>query len=56
MAGNPWESSKYNWLLDLCTTSHICAIQEAFTDFQPVKETLHGIGETGVEVLGPGTV
>ena len=26
MAGNPWESSKYDWLLDSCTTSHVCAI------------------------------
>ena len=26
MAGNPWESSKCDWLLDSCTTSHVCAI------------------------------
>ena len=26
MARNPWESSKYNWLLDSCTTSHVCGI------------------------------
>lgn len=26
MARNPQESSKYDWLLDLCTTSHVCPI------------------------------
>ena len=56
MAGNLQDSSKYDWLLDSCTTSHVCPIQDAFTDFRPVKEILHGIGDTGAEVLGRGTV
>ena len=33
MARNPRESSKYDWLLNSCTTSHVCAIREAFTEF-----------------------
>src|SRR5882757_3808003 len=56
MARNSRDSSKYDWLLDSCTTSHVCAIREAFTEFRPVKEILHGIGESGAEVIGRGTV
>ena len=50
------EMSKYDWLLDCGSTSHVCTIREAFTDFQTVSETLNGVGEKGAAVLGRGTV
>jgi hypothetical protein len=48
--------SKFDWLLDSGTTSHICTVREAFTDFQSIKETLNGVGKQGADVLGRGTV
>ena len=56
MAGNPREISKFDWLLNSSTTSHICTIREAFTDFHPVKEMLNGVGDKGTAVTGRGTV
>ena len=56
MAGNSQEISKYDWILDSGTTSHICTIQEAFTEFYPVEEILNGVGEKGTPVTGCGTV
>ena len=46
------EISKYDWLLDSGTTSHVCTIQEAFIEFHPVNEILNGVGETGPPVTG----
>ena len=48
--------TKYDWLLDSGTTSHICTIREAFTEFHPVKETLNGVGKQGADVLGRGNI
>ena len=56
MAGNSREISKFDWLLDSGTTSHICTIHEAFTEFHPVEEILNGIGETGTPMTGHGTI
>ena len=56
MAGNSREISKYDWILDSGTTSHICTIQEAFTEFYPVEEILNGVSEKGTPVTGHGTV
>ena len=56
MAGNSQEISKYNWLLDSGTTSHICIIQEAFTEFRPIEEMLNGVREKGTPVTGRGTI
>ena len=55
MANNTQEISKYDWLLDSSTTSHVCPIQDAFTEFYPVKEILNSIGEEGTPVTGRGT-
>jgi transposase InsO family protein len=49
------EITKYDWLLDSGTTSHICTIRDAFTEFRTVDETLNGVGE-GTPVKGRGTV
>jgi hypothetical protein len=49
------EITKYDWLLDSGTTSHICTTRDAFTDFRTVEETLNGVGE-GTPVKGRGTV
>ena len=38
------------------TTSHICTIREAFTEFHPVEEMINGVGDTGTAVTGRGTV
>ena len=50
------EISKFDWLLDCGSTSHICTTRDAFTDFTAVNETLNGVGEKGTAVLGRGTV
>jgi len=47
--------SKYGWLLDSGTTSHICTVRDAFTEFRAVDETLNGVGE-GTPVKGRGNV
>ena len=49
------EITKYDWLLDSGTTSHICTVRDAFTEFRTVEETLNGVGE-GTPVKGRGTV
>ena len=56
MATTYGEISKYDWLLDCGSTTHICTAREAFTDFIPCNETLNGVGEKGTAVLGRGTV
>ena len=56
MAGNSREISKFDWLLDSGTTSHICTIREAFTNFHPIEETLNGVSDKGTAVTGRGTV
>ena len=56
MAGNSQEISKYNWLLDSGTTSHICTIREAFTEFRPIEEMLNGVREKGAPVTERGTI
>ena len=56
MAGNPREISKFDWLLNSGTTSHICTIQEAFTDFHSIEEMLNGVSDKGTAVTGCGTV
>ena len=49
--------SKYDWLLDSGTTSHICTIREAFTKYSPTPgTTLKGVGPEEVAVEGRGTV
>ena len=47
MATTYGDITRYDWLLDSATTSHICTIREAFTDFRPVQETLNGVGNKG---------
>jgi transposase InsO family protein len=50
-------TSKYDWYLDSGTTSHICPIKEAFTNYitTPGAE-VGGIGPTPAKVAGRGTV
>jgi hypothetical protein len=47
--------SKYDWLLDSRTTSHICTVRNALIVFRTVDETLNSVGE-GTPVKGRGTV
>ncbi|KAJ3543106.1 hypothetical protein NMY22_g3260 [Coprinellus aureogranulatus] len=54
---NTYEISKYDWLLDSCTTSHICTSREAFSDYRELHNgTVQGIGPNPARALGRGTV
>jgi hypothetical protein len=49
--------SKYDWLLDSGTTSHICTIRDAFTEFYSTPgATLKGVGPGEANVEGRGIV
>lgn len=49
--------SRYSWLSDSGTTSHISNRRETFIDFKPLETTsIAGIGNTSVQALGRGTV
>ncbi|KAF4622418.1 hypothetical protein D9613_009127 [Agrocybe pediades] len=49
--------SKYDWFLDSGTTSHICAIREAFIEYQPLSHsTIRGVGKTPAVALGRGSI
>lgn len=51
------EFSRYDWILDSATTSHICTTQEAFTDYTPLHDaTIHGLGSHPITTQGCGTV
>ena len=53
---NSHQISKYDWVLDSATTSHICGIRDAFIDYTPLKDsTIKGLG-TPVTAHGRGTV
>jgi hypothetical protein len=42
---NSHKITQYDWILDLATTSHICAIHDAFIDYTPLKDsTIKGLG------------
>ena len=42
---NSHEISQYDWILDSATTSHICAMCDAFIDYIPLKDsTIKGLG------------
>ena len=50
-------STKYDWLLDSGTTSHICTVREAFIDYQPlVNSKVRGIGSQPATAIGRGTI
>ncbi|KAJ3509513.1 hypothetical protein NLJ89_g5184 [Agrocybe chaxingu] len=50
------EISKYDWLFDSGTTSHICTMREAFIDYHPLKNSsVHGVGSS-TAAQGRGTV
>ena len=43
---NSHQISQYDWILDSATTSHICAIHDAFFDYIPLKDsTIKGLGD-----------
>ncbi len=49
--------SRYSWLADSGTTSHISNRRETFSDFKPLEATsIAGIGSASVRALGRGTV
>lgn len=51
------EISKYDWLLDSGTTSHICTARDAFTEYYPLtNSTILGIGPGSAKAQGRGTV
>ncbi|KAJ3499572.1 hypothetical protein NLJ89_g10085 [Agrocybe chaxingu] len=53
---NTRDISNYDWLLDSGTTSHICPIREAFTDYVPLKNSsVQGVGTAAI-TAGRGTV
>jgi len=54
---NTHEISRYDWILDSGSTSHICTIREAFTEYHPLKNsTIQGVGGDHVMAHGRGTV
>ena len=53
---NSHQISQYDWILDSATTSHICAIRNAFIDYTPLKDsTIKGLGDP-VTAHGRGTI
>jgi hypothetical protein len=49
--------SRYSWLADSGTTSHICNDRALFTDFKPLEATsISGIGNVAIQAMGRGTV
>jgi hypothetical protein len=51
------EFSRYDWILDSATTSHICATREAFAQYTPLHDaTIHGLGSHPITAQGRGTV
>ena len=51
------EISKFDWLLDSGTTSHICTTRDAFTDYYRTPgATVKGVGPGEATVEGRGTV
>ena len=56
-AGKSREFSKYDWILDSGSTSHICTAREAFNDYTPLQNsTIQGLGSSLVTAQGRGTV
>jgi len=54
---NTTQISKYDWFLDSASTSHICTIREAFTEYHPLtNSTICGIGMAPAVALGRGTI
>jgi len=54
---NSTQVSKYDWFLDSASTSHICTIREAFTEYHPLtNSTIRGIGTAPAVALGRGTI
>jgi transposase InsO family protein len=56
MAINSTPFSKYNWLLNSGSTSHICPNKDALIDYLPVNTTIHGIGAKPAVTMGCGMV
>ena len=54
---NTYDFSAYSWIANSAATSHICAQQDAFTDYQLLPQTtIKGIGDKTVTAEGCGTV
>jgi hypothetical protein len=52
---NIHELSKYDWVLDSATTSHICTIQDAFIDYELLNSEVDSIDGSAI-TQGRGTV
>ncbi|GBE87258.1 Retrovirus-related Pol polyprotein from transposon TNT 1-94 [Sparassis crispa] len=54
----PGSSSRFTWILDGGSTTHICRTKSAFITFTPSSETIGGIRKTGpqLEVHGRGDI
>jgi Integrase core domain/GAG-pre-integrase domain len=54
---NTYSFSSYDWMLDSCTTSHICNQREAFVEYSKLENaTVQGVGNTPARAIGQGTV
>ena len=53
---NNYEFSKYDWILDSGTTSHLCVMHKALIDYKEVTSDVHGIGPSPAIVKGHRTV
>ena len=49
--------SRYDWILDSATTSHICTTREAFTDYTPLRNSsIYGLESHLINAQRRGTV
>ena len=54
---NATEFSKYDWILDSGSTSHICPLRDAFVNYTALtNHSIEGVGGKPVTVAGRGTV
>ncbi|CAA7262638.1 unnamed protein product [Cyclocybe aegerita] len=57
MANSTYTFSKYDWLLDSCTTSHIFPVREAFSDYRPLTDSpIQGVSSSPAQAKGRGTI
>ena len=53
----PTDFSKYDWLLDCASSTHLCTTRDAFIDYTPLQNSsLKGVGPVDAPILGKGTV
>ena len=50
------EITKFDWIFDTGSTSHICTQRDTFIDYYPTNLTISGVGPAPAMALGKGTV